>query len=188
MQTEQTGQQPVNTLIDEDVVLIKTVFADNDNLLKAMRALFFGLSPTKEEKELIKNTFAKERLRKIMWKRFYPTISRDMPIGQLGDVWLGAESMVFGVNESTIAQAILYKKGSLEMTYKAMELLEDPDKHEMDLTYNAEDGDVLATKLLTRNQYIRHIEAQLLFLKVIAGQKKETLAETKTRLGMDSAK
>lgn len=184
----QAGQQPMNTLIEEEVILIKSVFADNEDLLIAMRALFLGLSATAEERELIRSTFANEQLRKIMWKRFYPTITRETPIGQLGDVWLGTETMVFGVSEITIKQALGYKKGSLELTRKALELLEDPDRYVMSTEYDSDKQDVFGIELLIRNQFIRHIEAQLLFLKIIAGQKSETLAETKKRLGMDSNK
>lgn len=172
----------------EETDLIRSIFSGNDNLLKSMRALFFGLDISKTEKDLIRGTFENKELLRIMWKRFYPTLEKDSPIGQVQDVWLGVEQMIFGQAKDTITQAVLYKEEALKMTQKALELLVNPEGESFDLEYRPFVDSFLKVGLLARNQYIRHIESQLLALKTIADMKDETPEQTKRRLGKDSAK
>lgn len=184
------GQQPQMSVNEQEIELIKKTFADNEPLLKLMRALFFGLEVSKAEKDTILSTFASDELRAIMWKRFLPSLSKDLPIGQAADVWLGVEGMVFGAHRDQIEQAVEYKELSIKMTQQALELLENPDAHVMDVSYGTKKhpGDALQVNLLARNQYIRHIESQLMFLFIIAGQKTETVADAKKRLQQSSSK
>ncbi len=183
-------QKPTLNINKEEADLIKSVFKDNDELLKSMRALFFGQKLSAEEKSVIKSTFANEALYKIVKNRFLPELDRDLPIGQVSDVWYGTESMVFGQTRDTIEQAVQYKDMAIDMTRKAMELLKDPDGEQIDVSYNPDliIKDPLQIKLLARNQYLRHINDQLMFLKMIASQVDETEEERKERRLKDSAK
>jgi len=175
---------------EEEIAKLKSAFADNEVLLKAMRALFFNLGVTKAEKEMIKTTFADVELLKIVSKRFNPRLSKESSIGQVQDVWLGAEQMVFNMAESTIKQAIGYKDRAIKMVDHALGLLVDPDKEGPRVNYEPSEvvNDPLGIELLARNQYIRHIENQLMFLMLVAGKKEETPQQTKKRLSMDSTK
>ncbi len=174
----------------KEIDLIKSIFSDNEALLKSMRALFLGLEISQDEKDLIKSTFVNDQLRKIMWTRFYPQLSRETPIGQVQDVWLGVEQMVFGQSKDTVYQAVHYKKKALEMTKQALELLDNPDGDNVDISYDPTLSltDELQINLLARNQYIRHVEDQLKFIWMIAQHKEETEKETKERMIKDSAK
>ena len=160
---------------DKEIEIIKETFAGNENLLKAIRALFFGLEVNEGEKLIIKNIFENEDVRRIMWRRFYPQIDRNSPIGQVQDVWLGVEQMVFGMARDTIEQAVAYKELALDYTKKALALLENPEGEAVDLSYSPKiDGaSGLQIKLLARNQFIRHVESQLLFLFLISKTKEE---------------
>jgi len=175
---------------EEEISLIQSIFKNNEALLKAIRALFFGLKINSEEKEIIKSTFTNSKIKNIFWKRFYPTLDRNTPIGQVQDVWMGAEQMVFGQQENTIYQAVNYKDLSLAYTKQALELLDNPDGKPLDLNYDPKlnVNDKLGIRLLARNQFIRHVEQQLLFLKLISDQKETTLEELKNKLKKDSAK
>ncbi len=173
---------------DKEIELIKATFSENEYLLKAMRALFLNLGVSDEDKELMKNTFANEELMKIIEKRFYPVLSKETPIGQVQDNWLGVEQMIFDRPLDTIAQAVQYKDMALKMTRKALDLLKDPDGEKLDIEYVLDNDDKLQVKLLARNQFVRHIESQLLFLLVIAGKKDESSQEAKKRLTQDSTK
>lgn len=186
-------QNPNSMMIietEEEVALIRSTFYKNDELLKSMRALMFGLETSQEEKETIKNTFANEVILNIVSKRFYPTLDRNSAIGVSKDSWLGVEEMIFGMSKDTIKQAIEYKKIALEMTNKALILLENPDNENslFELVYNPDEDDDLGIKLLARNQFIKHVEHQLLFLKQISEIKEETEEEKKERQEKNSSK
>lgn len=182
--------QIISNINTEENKIIKSNFKDNDFLLKAMRALFLGLEVTDDEKSLIKTTFSDKSLLKIMYKKFLPTLDKESAIGQVQDVWLGVEQMVFGSNKETIYQAVHYKKMALDMTSKALQLLENPNGERVNLSYdpNVNVSDELQINLLARNQYIRHVESQLMFLKVIAEQKEEDTKEQQKRIAQNSAR
>lgn len=184
----ETLNESTMQLIEEEVELIKGTFKDNEELLKIMRALFFGLSVSREEKDLIRSTFANKDLLKLMRKKFSPQIDRNAPMGQISDNWLGAESLIFGAMPSTIKQALEYKRFGIDLVQKALSLLENPDAYTISLFYDPKEDDELGTKLLGRNQYMRMMESQLLMLKVISDQKTETTQERMNRLAQDSAK
>lgn len=180
-----TEQQPIN-LNEKEIELIQRTFKGNEDLLKSIRALFLGLTVTDTEKETIRTTFALDELRAIMRRRFYPTLDRDTAIGQVQDVWLGVEQMVFGNSRDAIYQAVHYKAQALKMTEQALKLLIDPSGTQVDLTYDPQGSavDDLQVFLLARNQYIRHVEQQLLFLKIIAEQpapSKDTVAKARKK-------
>lgn len=183
-------QKPQTTITERDLEVIKQAFQGNDALLKTMRALFFGMGVTDAEKELILKTFSNDELFAVVSNRFYPQLNKETPIGQAQDVWLGAETMVFGAPKDTIQQAIEYKNRALKMTHVALGLLRNPDGEAPRVRYVPDEivGDELGLELLARNQYVRHIENQLLFLKVIADTKKETTQETTKRVQQNSAK
>lgn len=180
------NNKPNIVVQDEEIALIKSVFADNDELLQAMRALFFGLEIKESDKKAIEETFASDALMKIIQKRFLPTLNAEAPIGQVSDVWLGAETMIFGASQGTIAQAVLYKERSIDMTRRALALLRNTDGERISLEVNGLQ-DELGVDILARNQFIRHIESQLLFLKIIAGTKDESPEDAKKRLAQNSS-
>lgn len=186
---EQQEQQPQLKVDEKEISLIKQHFADNHELLKAIRAICFGLDVTDEEKQQVRELFSGEEMRRLFRKRLLPWLEKDTPIGQVADVWMGVENMVYGANEGTVYQAVQYKKKAIEMTEKALNLLENPDGEPMDVTFNPDKNlvDTLQTDLLARNMFIRHIESQLLFLSIIAGSKEETPEEAQKRLDRNSS-
>lgn len=174
---------------EAELALIKRTFMGNEALLKSIRALFLGLDVSMEEKKMIKATFEAPDVMQIMRNRFYPTISKDTPIGQIQDAWLGVENMVFGQAPHAIEQAVNYKEIALKHTAQALDLLVNPDGERPDLVYNAlkHPNDPLQVNLLARNQFIRHVEQQLLFLHLIASQKDKTPEEIKKTTQKDSS-
>lgn len=153
---------------EEDAKIIKKTFKD-ESILKSMRVVMLGLAPTDGDKSLVRSIFSDIDVRRIVRSRFLPALSRDTPIGTANDVWLGVESMVFGSPRDTIEQAVKYKEASIAMTRDGLALLENPDAGfiSVDLVPNV-DMDPLQITLLARNQYVRHVESQLMFLWVIA--------------------
>lgn len=186
-----TDKKTTQTLLvsDRELDLLKVVFADNDDLLRLVRNLFFGLELTKAEKDLIVSTFKNDDIRQLMSKRFLPEIGKDVPIGQTVDLWTGID--VKGKFRDEIYQVVMARESLIQMTRKALSLLENPDAEKVSLDYTSErvgTVDSLATDLLARNNFIGHIEVQLVMIKVIAGQKTESVEGAKKRLEKDSSK
>lgn len=180
-----------------EVTLIKSVFANNERLLKLIRSLFFGLSLTSLEKETIRGTFKGNDLIKVFTKRLLPSydLDRDTPIGQTLDLWAGVQ--VTGQSRDAIYQAVFSRKLLIELTKKALALLENPNGEQIDLSFEpysdkptAEltDDDYLQVKFVARNSFLNHIETQLGMIKLIADQPIETIEETRKRIAKDSAK
>lgn len=170
MGEQQQVPMPTN---EHELAIIKRTFKDNDELLQAMRAVMLNLEPSEGDKKLVNDTFFDNpELFALVYKRFLPALTKDTPIGQASDVWLGAEQMIFGQSESAIYQAIEYKERSIEMTRKALGTLKDSTDSDIDVVFSAKKylNDPWGINLLSRNQFIRHVESQLLFLKLIAGQ------------------
>jgi hypothetical protein len=157
---------------EKEKELIRRSFGGDDTVLKAVRALFFNLPVTEADRAAIKSTFGGEMLA-ITRKRFLPSLDKETPIGQVQDVWLGAEQMVFAQSPQTIEQAIQYKAQAIEMTKVALALLENPDGPKVDIEFAASKylNDPLGINLLARNQFIRHVEQQLLMLWLVANDK-----------------
>lgn len=164
-------EQPRN-ITDKETAIIQSVFTEE--ILKSMRALFFGLPITEVEKTNIKGIFSDPLVMAIITKRFYPELDKDTPIGQVQDIWLGVEQMINGQHPDAIAQAIGYKDLALEHTRQAMSLLQNPHgalSIRMDYSPKSYPNDTLGIVLMARNMFIRHVENQLLFLWIIAQQK-----------------
>lgn len=106
---------PEMRITDKDIFLIKSAFADNDELLKVIR------------------------------KVFLPELDPEAPIGQQIDLY---------------------------MTVKVEDM----------------DPETALINIKARNMLIGHLEMCLGQLKVLAGRKGETIAETKERLKKDSSK
>lgn len=174
---------------NKDIELIKSVFAENDALMLAIRKLFFGASINEDEKKAIVEAFASQEVRDVFQRKVYGLNNFDTPIGQLSDFWLGAETQVFGASRDTIYQTVESKKLVLSMFEKAFKLLQNPDGEKVDITsFPDVIADELQVGLIARNLYMKAIETSLLTIKSIAGIKGETMEQTLKRLEADSSK
>lgn len=173
------AEKPVMNVNEEEIELLKATFEGNEYLLKSIRALMLNLDISDEDKAFIKKTFSNERIVAIFEKKFYPTLDPTSDIGTASDVWLGVEGMVFGQTESTIAQAIGYKMKALEMTRQGLDLLVNPDGASVSVSYDGKEEDKLGINLLARNQYVRHVESQLMFIKMVSGGGQKSKEEAK---------
>lgn len=173
---------------DNEIELIKEIFADNEFLLVAVRKLFFGVDISESEKKLIKTTFAKDEVVKLLQRKVFSLNNYETPVGQLSDFWLGVESQIFGASKETIKQAVESKKKVYAMFVKAFDLLKNPDGEKVDISIENMEIDELGINLLARNLYMMGIENGLNAMNIIAGKKEETLEQTLQRIRVDSAK
>lgn len=165
-------RSPLN-INDKEIELMKTVFKGNEDLLKTIRWCLLGLPLSADEVSLIKSTFQSSELLTVFKRRFLPEFDKNSSIGQVQDLWMGAEKMVYGQSRDTIEQSIQYKEQSIAMTRQGFERLVDPENAKpVDLAYSASKYpvDPLAINLMARNQFISHVEQQLLMMWMIVNQ------------------
>ena len=157
---------------EKEMELLKRTFGENEPFLKSVRNLMLGLPTTKEERGLIKKTFTPE-LVAIFKRRLCPDLDSEAPIGQIQEVWIGAEQMVFGEHPDTIKQALAYKDQAIKMTRQALDLLENPEGPKPMVKYEPSMymDDPLGINLLARNQFIKGIENNFVFIWLAANQK-----------------
>ena len=173
-------------ITDVELELLKSTFADREELLKSIRNLFFGLPMSEDEKTEIKRTFSGEQLRKLMRKQFLPEIQADLPIGQCVDLWMTIDLKDKDISQ--IRQIVEARKELIDMIKVSLELLESVDGTPVNLNgwVNKVWADGLDSSLIARNQFISHIDQQLAVIRTLAGVKTETVEETKKRLLQDS--
>lgn len=178
------------TQAEKEIDLLKTVFKDNEPLLKLVRSLFFGFDLSDAEKNMIKTSFANPELREAFRKKTYPLIDKDVPIGHEADFWGGMENQIFGRDQHAIRQAVESKQRVLDMFIKAFNSLENPFGDRVDFGYSTESlmMDPLQIKLLARNLYFKTITTALMMIKTICDQEEETPAQKTKRLAKDSMK
>ena len=175
----ETKKSAPRNISEGEITFIQQTF--DERLLKSMRALLLGFPVTPSDKSAVRSIFSSDEARRIMRKRFLPDLNPLAELGQEQDVWLGTEEMVYGAPRDTIEQAIRYKQKSIEMTEMGLKLLENPDLPQISLKYDPDlsVGDVLRVDLLARNQYIKHVTTQILFLHMIYMQRPEEKEKTK---------
>lgn len=161
--------------------LLRLVFKDREDLLLLMRNLFFGFELTVQEKEVIKNTFKEEGIRKIVRKIILPELQADIPIGQNIDLWMTVQ--IDGKLPEEIATIFESREKLIGILDESLKLLENPDYKKMRLQFDTMPSLV---DLVARNSFITHIEFQLGVIRTLANQKEESPEEKVKRVKKDS--
>lgn len=149
--------------------ILKKYFKDNDELLLAMRAVMLDIDPSDAEKKLVTETFANDDIYKAVEYRFLPRLSKEVPIGQVQDIWLGIDQQITGQPAETIAQVVRLNEYSIELVKQALTRLRLPDAP-LAIDVLSLETDPFQASLLGRNRFIRAVETQLLTLKTVANQ------------------
>jgi len=157
--------------MENDKDLIKEIFKDNEKLLKIIRNVMFDLEVSKEDKEILKNTFKNKEAKEAFRIKLHSKRGDDVKFGSIADFWvpLGDEALV-GKSEDTIRQIVLPRAKLEKMFEVAINLLDNPDGEKVDLSYDPEsiDADPLQINLLARNKFLNAIEATLNFINIQA--------------------
>ena len=178
---------------DEELMLIKSSFAENDKIIVALRKFFLQIPLSEaDDIELMKIKNSPEALT-IISKTFLPELDGDAPLNQVIDLWM---TLKIDDKFPEIAHPHILSRGLLISYFKQqIGLLKDekiddinlikfdellPDQNEM--------VEQLYVNLLTRNTIITHTEQQLYQLSMLGGLKSETPEETIKRLAQDSSK
>lgn len=177
---------------DAELSLIKNTFAENDELLYAVRKVLLQFERSDDDKKLL-STLTPEVLR-ILKKRMLPELGDEFPIGQLSHMLTTLTNDI--KSKSLEDMELLFKAKELEIEYleqqfavlanggEGVEFLKLKD-FETIKGKQAEEAFVGVTVYLF---LLGYIDPMLNFLKSIAGKKTETIEEAKERMTRNSSK
>lgn len=179
---------------DQELALIKQVFAENEDLLYLVRKVLLQFELTAEEKKIIKSSITPEVFA-VIKKRVYPDVMEDAPFSQLGDIY---QTLTQDLKSKTVNEmAPLFDAKQLEVEYLDQQFarLKNIDSKSAD-KIKLNDWASLVGKepyqryvqTMARNFILGYVDPMLNLLKSIAGQKTETIEETKKRITRDSSK
>lgn len=176
---------PNGRYTDDELELLKNVFAENMELIKVIRKVMLQLDMSEAEEVMWKKTFSdNEALSALMRKMFLPTIDGDAPIHQLVDLYMTINME----NKLPEEIASLVKSRQMIVSYldNQLKVLSGEIKENKTKLAQFDLTDVDA--LRARNTIIMHTENQLHEINGLAGYKVETTEETVKRLSQNSSK
>ena len=167
---------------EQELGLIKSIFAENDTALIALRKKMLGVELSETEKEL--TNYSEDTL-KLLGKTFNPQIDPEAPIHQIIDLW-----MTVDVKDKTPEQARINLKARKVVLEYIEKRLAGKKTFSLDsLIYSDKnDDETNLVNMTARNTILGHIEQQLQQLSILAGQKDETVEDLMERLSKDSSK
>lgn len=183
---------------DKELEVLKVAFADNEELLYAVRNVFLQFPITKEQEEMLRTQISSE-VYDLLKRRVFPEIEENAPFFQLSDMYQtltpelnnkGVEEMspIFESKEIVIdylAQQFQALKGLVggvatdsvaQIKLAELAVLKGKDDRQKYVDTKA------------RNYLLSHIDSGLTQIKLLAGQKTESVEKTKERLLRDSNK
>lgn len=192
----ETKKKQVIRYNEKELELIK-VFADNDDLLKAIRKVFLQMPLSPLEASSIAMTFAgKPEILALVSKTFKPELDGDAPLHQLIDLWCSVDVKdkdVLTLDYTFKSRQLLINL--LNQQLEELEAIANKKSFERkivlaELVGYSQDSEPVAyaTNLIARNTLITHTDAQLTQLSILAGKKDETPEETIARLSKDSTR
>lgn len=176
---------------DEELSLMKNTFADNDELLKAIRKVFLQLPLSVVDQAMLLTLRNQTEVLSLLRKTFLPEIDGDAPFHQIVDLWMTVEIKGKTPDEAYLElwarqklvdyleQQLAVLGGSTDQNIKFSDCLKQKKGQTKEETY---------VNMLMRNTLIYHTEQQLNQFSVLAGMKTESVEDTKKRLLQDSSK
>lgn len=174
-----------------EMIAFKNTFADNEELIKTVRRVFLQLELSVEDIAIINTIFKEDALKALISKMFNPVITGQEHLNQVVDLWttlatkelspdyVGLTVKSRGILIKYIVQQIdkLFNLDYVE-TIKLNDLIIFDEVYDTDIYIN----------LVARNSIIQHVEDRLTNILVLAGDKNESVDQTKKRLQQGSAK
>lgn len=169
---------------DEEIKLIKSTFAENEALLKSLKKFFLQMGLTEWDEKLLSSIKGKNDITKLFYKVFLPSLSDDLPLERIIDLWKVYADLD---NKRIEEQKTVIEATKTTIKYVEQQLAELEGEKEQNINYNElTEGDV--SDVIAYKNIASVIIGQLVNLKAIAGQKEETPEEQKKRLERDSNK
>lgn len=173
---------------DAEMSLMKNTFAENDELLFALRKVFLQMPLDVIDKDILNAVTSKPAVLALIRKSWLPTLDPKAPIHQLIDLWMTLEIKDKSFEEAW--QNMTARRTLIAYLEQQLQVLENnldtklikinfADLSNMDST---KDQFVAFTNLLARNAMIGHTEMQVSQFLMLAGKKDESVDQTATRL------
>lgn len=178
---------------DQELELIKTTFSENDELLIALRKHFLQMDMDAVEQALIIGFKNNEQGLKIISKTFLPELDGNAPFSQVIDLWMTVELKGKDPKDAyndLIAREklITYLAQRLKVLSGGVPSVDNIQFSELTKIGGKTKAEETYSNFVMRNTLIYHIEQQLSMLSILAGQKNESVEQTKERLRKDSVK
>lgn len=175
-----------NRFTDSELALIKSIFADNEPILMALRKFLYGGTLNETESVWVKG-LSPEGIA-VIKKIVLPQLELDSPLFGAVDLWANINTKEQSLQKSY--EEMLARKIVEDYLEKQIELLSGKKVKNINLfslhkmeDKNPEDAVI---DLAARNTIISHIDIQLYQAKVLAGHKEESVEETQQRLQKNS--
>lgn len=185
---------------DKDQVLIyseaelahlKSVFAENDELIYAIRKVLLQMPMDAAEWALVRSQVT-PAVHALIKKRIFPDIDPEVPLGQLGDIY---QTLTKDLATSTVSDmAPLFQAKKLENDYLEQQfaILLGEEREETikldELKYITDDAFSNYVNTTARNFILGFIDPMLNMIKNLAGAKDETPEQQAERLTRNSNK
>jgi len=183
MQIEAIAKQLSSPRInDADKAVIRNTFFNRQDLIIAVRNLFFGQA-TMHEMEEVKAAFESPETRRVLRKVILPTMQPDDPLKQSIDLWQTVK--IDDVEDNRVYQLVEARAALIEMLEQSLQLLDNGGVGEpVDLSVDPKTADFV--RLMARNSFISHVETQLVMIVTMAMTTPETPEEAMLRMKKDS--
>lgn len=170
---------------DVELELIKTTFAENDELLYAVRNVLLQFELSDAQKQMIRSQVTPE-IYTVLRKRILPTPDGSFPLTQLPSIWTTITTDIKTRSKEDMEFLLEAKMLEIEYLEQQFEILKDLDKLP---SVKLVDLCVPNYQFMTAYLFLLgYVDPSLNFIKSIAGTKEETPEEQKKRLDRDSNK
>jgi len=174
---------------DEELALIKRTFADNYELLMAIRKVMLQMTLSGSELAMLL-VFKQDDIFNVVSKTLLPELDGDLPFNQNVDLFM----MINIENKSNDEALIQISSQDRMIKYFKQQLQSLRGKNDEKIKF--EDFSILEGKnqdnaiadIIARNKIVGYTESNLNQLLILAGQKEETVEETVERLKKNSNK
>lgn len=177
---------------DVELAQLKSMFADNEELLFIIRKIMLQVGLTDDEAKIAKEMITDANL-PLLYKVFLPTIDADAPFFQMTDLVLGLNQDI--AKSDPVTSFPLIKAKELELEYIAQQLRVlsgEKVKPKIILSELADlsgkNPEKLFINVTARNYLLSYVDSNVAQMKFLAGMKQETVEETKARLARNSNK
>jgi len=177
---------------EAELSLIRNTFAENDELLYAIRNVLLQF-PLSDGQKAILSSQMNENILNVLKKRLLPTLAGDFPLGQLPSLLTTLTEDLKVLNAKEMQDKFESKQLEIMYLTQRFEVLETGAELEecIGLEDMANIFDLEEDTYVNISAYLfllGYIDPMLGMIKNIAGQKDETPEEQKKRLTRDSSK
>lgn len=177
---------------DSELKIIKDVFADNLELLQAIRKVFLQIPLDAIDQSLL-STVKSPAILSVIRKAYLPEIDAKAPLHQIIDLWMTVE--IKGKEPKSAYLEMVAREKLISYLDQQLRYLEGTQDDNFEIVFSdlvkvlpKTKADEMYANIIVRNTVIQHSEMQLAMFEVLAGQKNESVEETKKRLEKNSTK